>query len=96
MLYILPTKGKICHVFLYFLRIHRQSIQVLRPVFFRGVEGSNKVWTSKTSLSVSRQDFVEHGGRVISAGKVAKQREQQVRQLQKRARNETVTSESAK
>ena len=38
-------------------------------VFFRGVEGSNKVWTSKTSLSVSRQDFVEHGGRVISAAK---------------------------
>ena len=38
-------------------------------MFFRGVEGSNKVWTSKTSLSVSRQDFVEHGGRVISAAK---------------------------
>ena len=58
----------------YFLRIIRQSIQVLCPVFsrkvfFRGVEGSNKVWTSKTSLSVSRQDFVEHGGRVISAAK---------------------------
>ena len=32
---------------------------VSRKVFFRGVEGSNKVWTSKTSLSVSRQDFVE-------------------------------------
>ena len=29
-------------------------------VFFRGVEGSNKVWTSETSLSVSRQDFVKH------------------------------------
>ena len=40
-----------------------------RKVFFRGVEGSNKVWTSKKSLSVSRQDFVEHGGRVISAAK---------------------------
>ena len=58
----------------YFLRIIRQSIQVLcrvfsRKVFFRGVEGSNKDWTSKTSLSVSRQDFVEHGGRVISAAK---------------------------
>ena len=59
----------------YFLRIFiRQSIQVLCPVFsrkvfFRGVEGSNKVWTSKTSLSVSRQDFVEHGCRVISAAK---------------------------
>ena len=58
----------------YFLPIIRQSIQVLCPVFsrkvfFRGVEGSNKVWTSKTSLSVSRQDFVEHGGRVISAAK---------------------------
>ena len=58
----------------YFLRIIRQSIQVLCPVFsrkvfFRGVEGSNKVWTSKKSLSVSRQDFVEHGGRVISAAK---------------------------
>ena len=58
----------------YFLRIIRQSVQVLCPVFsrkvfFRGVEGSNKVWTSKTSLSVSRQDFVEHGGRVISAAK---------------------------
>ena len=58
----------------YFLRIIRQSIQVLCPVFsrkvfFRGVEGSNKVWTSKTSLKVSRQDFVEHGGRVISAAK---------------------------
>ena len=58
----------------YFLRIISQSIQVLCPVFsrkvfFRGVEGSNKVWTSKTSLSVSRQDFVEHGGRVISAAK---------------------------
>ena len=58
----------------YFLRISRQSIQVLcrlfsRKVFFRGVEGSNKVWTSKTSLSVSLQDFVEHGGRVISAAK---------------------------
>lgn len=48
----------------YFLRIMRQSIQVLCPVFsrkvfFRGVEGSNKVWTSKTSLSVSRQDFAK-------------------------------------
>ena len=58
----------------YFLRIIRQSIQVLCPVFsrkvfFRSVEGSNKVWASKTSLSVSRQDFVEHGGRVISAAK---------------------------
>ena len=58
----------------YFLRIIRQSIQVLCPVFspkvfFRGVEGSNKVWTSKTSLSVSCQDFVEHGGRVISPAK---------------------------
>ena len=58
----------------YFLRIIRQSIQVLCPVFsrkvfFRGVEGSNKVWTSKTSLGVTRQDFVEHGGRVISAAK---------------------------
>ena len=58
----------------YFLRIIRQSIQVLCPVFsrkvfFRGVEGSNKVWTSKTSLSVSYQDFVEHGGQVISAAK---------------------------
>ena len=59
----------------YFLRIFiRQSIQVLCPVFsrkvfFRGVEGSNKVWTSKTSLCVSRQDFVKHGGRVISAAK---------------------------
>ena len=58
----------------YFLRIIRQSIQVLCPVFsrkvfFRGVEGSNKVWSSKTSLSVSRKDFVEHGGRVISAAK---------------------------
>ena len=58
----------------YFLRIMRQSIQVLCPVFsrkvfFRGVEGSNKGWTSKTSLSVSRQDFVEDGGRVISAAK---------------------------
>ena len=60
----------------YFLRIIRQSIQELCPgpvfshkVFFRGVEGSNKVWTSKTSLSVSHQDFVEHGGRVISAAK---------------------------
>ena len=58
----------------YFLRIIRQSIQVLCPVFsrkvfFRGVEGSNKVWTSKTSLCVSRQDFVKHGGRVISAAK---------------------------
>ena len=40
-----------------------------RKVFFRGVEGLNKVWTSKTSLSVSRQDFVEHGGLVISAAK---------------------------
>ena len=58
----------------YFLRIIRQSIQVLCPVFsrkvfFRGVEGSNKGWTSKTSLSASRQDFVEHGGWVISAAK---------------------------
>ena len=59
----------------YFLRIIRQSIQILCPVFsrrkvfFRSVEGSNKVWTSKTSRSVSRQDFVEHGGRVISAAK---------------------------
>ena len=58
----------------YFLRIIRQSIQVLCPVFsrkvfFRGVEGSNKVWTSKTSLCVSRQDFDKHGGRVISAAK---------------------------
>ena len=58
----------------YFLRIIRQSIQGLCPVFsckvfFRGVEGSNKVWTSKTSLCVSRQDFVKHGGRVISAAK---------------------------
>ena len=58
----------------YFLRIIRQSIQVLCPVFsrkvfFRGVEGSNKVWTSKTSLSVSRQDFVEHVSQVISAAK---------------------------
>ena len=59
----------------YFLLIFiRQSIQVLCPVFsrkvfFRGVEGSNKVWTSKTSLCVSRQDFVKHGGRVISAAK---------------------------
>ena len=58
----------------YFLRIIRQSIQVFCPVFsrkvfFRGVEGSNKVWTSKTSLGVTRQDFVEHGGRVISAAK---------------------------
>ena len=58
----------------YFLRIIRQSIQVLWPVFsrkvfFRGIEGSNEVWTSKTSLSVSRQDFVEHGGGVISAAK---------------------------
>ena len=55
----------------YFLRIIRQSIQVLCPVFsrkvfFRGVEGSNKV---QTLLSVSRQDFVEHGGQVISAAK---------------------------
>ena len=38
-------------------------------MFFRSVEGSNKVWTSKTSLSVSRQDFVEHVGRVISTAK---------------------------
>ena len=54
----------------YFLRLIRQSIPVFsRKVFFRGVEGSNKVWTSKTSLSVSRQDFVQHGGRVISAAK---------------------------
>ena len=58
----------------YFLRIIRQSIQVLCPVcsckvFFRGVEGSNKVWTSKTLLSVSRHDFVKHGSRVISAAK---------------------------
>ena len=59
----------------YFLRIFiRQRIQVLCPVFsrkvfFRGVEGSNKVWTSKTSLCVSRQDFVKHGGWVISAAK---------------------------
>ena len=61
----------------YFLRIIRQSIQVLCPVFsrkvfFRGVEGSNKVWTSKTSLSVSHQDFVEHDGQVISAAKQPK------------------------
>ena len=33
---------------------------VSRKVFFRGVEGSNKVLTSKTSLIVNRQDFVEH------------------------------------
>ena len=58
----------------YFLRIIRQSIQVLCPVlsrkvFFRSFEGSNKVWTSKTSLSASHQDFVEYDGRVISAAK---------------------------
>ena len=60
----------------YFLRarIIRQSIQVLCPVFsrkvfFRGVEDSNKVRALKTSLSVSRQDFVEHDGQVISAAK---------------------------
>ena len=54
-----------------FLRIIRQKIQVLCPVFSRKVffRGANKVWTSKTSLSVGRQDFVQHGARVISAAK---------------------------
>ena len=57
-----------------FWRIIRQSIRVhvqcfSCQVFFRGVEGSNEVWTSKTLLGVSPQDFVEHGGRVISADK---------------------------
>ena len=54
-----------------FLRIIRQSIQVLCPVFSRKVffRDANKVWTSKTSLSVGRQDFVQHGARVISAAK---------------------------
>ena len=54
-----------------FLRIIRQSIQVLCPVFPRTVffRIANKVWTSKTSLSVGRQDFVQHGARVISAAK---------------------------
>ena len=58
----------------YFLRIIRLSIQVLCPVFsrkvfFRGFEGLNKVWTSKNIAECDRQDFVEHGGRVISAAK---------------------------
>ena len=54
-----------------FLRIIRQSIQVLCPVFSRKVffRDANKVWTSKTSLCVGRQDFVQHGARVISAAK---------------------------
>ena len=72
MLYLLSTKGKTAMFSCYFLRIISQSIQVLCPVFsrkvfFRGVEGLNKAWTSKTLLSVSRKDFVEHGGQVISA-----------------------------
>ena len=46
----------------YFLRIIRQSIQVLCPVFsrkvfFRGVEGSNKVWISKTSAECESPRF---------------------------------------
>ena len=54
-----------------FLRIIRQSIQILCPVFSHKVffRDANKVWTSKTSLSVGRQDFVQHGARVISAVK---------------------------
>ena len=68
MLYVLSTKGKICHVFLLFSAYYYIPV-FSRKVFFRCVEGSNKVWPSKTSLSVSRQDFVEHGGRVISAAK---------------------------
>ena len=46
-----------------------KAFKFSRKVFFSGVEGSNKVWTSETSLSVSRQDFVEHCDRVISAAK---------------------------
>ena len=69
MLYFRRQKVRFSMFSCYFLRIIRQSIQVLCPVFFRGVEGSNKVRALKTSPSVNRQNFVEHGGQVISAAK---------------------------
>ena len=38
-------------------------------MFFRGVEGSNKVCTSKNIAECESPSFVEHGDRVISAAK---------------------------